>query len=261
MSRNPVLTRGSGVPVLMVHGWAVDHRIMLPLDESFAAHSGGWRRVFVDLLGFGTAAGGPSISHADDIAADLDDLIDREFGGRPFAEVGSSFGAGLARRLAVCRPEQVLGVAMLCPTAEPIPSRRLPEARAVEVAEGLLAGLTDADREQFTAVTTRQTADVWRRFEQYVLPGLRAGNPDVAERIRPALSQSPEAMGPPFLGPVLMMLGRNDTVVGWRNQLDLAEHYPNATVVIADRCGHNIHLEHPVLTHHHLHSWLDTLPV
>ncbi|KQR99355.1 hypothetical protein ASG12_00430 [Williamsia sp. Leaf354] len=259
MSRNPVITRGSGVPVLLVHGWAVDHRIMLPLDESFASHPGAWRRIYVDLPGFGSSAVGPSVSHADDIAADLDDVIDREIGRRPFAVVGSSFGAGLARRLAVRRPDQVLGVAMLCPTAEPIASRRLPETRAVEVDENLLAGLAESDRDQFTAVTTRQTADVWHRFEQYVLPGLRAANPDVVERIRPTLSQSPETMGPPYPGPVLMMLGRNDTVVGWRDQLDLAEHYPNATVVIVDRCGHNVHLEHPELAHHHLHTWLDAL--
>ena len=148
---------------------------------------------------------------------------------------------------------------MLCPTAEPVASRRLPGTRSVEVDKGLLAGLADVDREQFTAVTTRQTADVWRRFERHVLPGLRAADPDVVERIRPALSRSPETMGPPYRGPVLMLLGRNDTVVGWRDQLDLAEHYPNATIAIVDRCGHNVHLEHPDLTHHHLHTWLDAM--
>ncbi|MGU3291472.1 alpha/beta fold hydrolase [Williamsia sp. M5A3_1d] len=254
------MTRGSGVPVLLMHGWAVDHRIMLPLDESFASHARGWRRIYVDLPGFGSSVdGASSMTSADDIAADLDDVIDREIGDRPFAVVGSSFGAGLARRLAARRRDHILGVAMLCPTAEPIASRRLPVARSVEVDEALLAGLDDSDRDQFTAVTTRQTADVWHRFERYVLPGLRAADRDLLERVRPALSQSPETAGPPYLGPVLMMLGRNDTVVGWRDQLELAEHYPNATVAVVDRCGHNVHLEYPDLTHHHLHAWLDAM--
>ncbi len=253
------VSRGYGTPVLFLHGWSVDHRIMLPLDEMVAAHPHPWRRIYVDLPGFGRSAGDNDIAHSDDIAAAIDTFIDDEIGDLPMAVIGSSFGAGLARRLMARDPQRILGCALICPTAEPIDVRRLPAPLVIDRDEALLATLHAADRDDFMSTTVRQDAQMWERFEQCVIPGLRAADPDVVERIRPSLSVSPEASGPAFDRPVLMVMGRNDTIVGWRDQLDLAEHYPDSTVVVIDRCGHNAHLEHPEIVAVHLRTWLDAL--
>ena len=43
--------------VLMLHGFPVDHRILrAPMERLFASHPG-WRRVYVDLPGFGASPG------------------------------------------------------------------------------------------------------------------------------------------------------------------------------------------------------------
>lgn len=61
--RPHVVRRGTGVPLVMVHGNGVDHRLLLELDEVFAA-PGRWERIHVDLPGFGRSPALPRGSAA-----------------------------------------------------------------------------------------------------------------------------------------------------------------------------------------------------
>lgn len=45
-----IVRRGSGAPLILVHGMGVDHRLLLPLDAALEA-AGGWERIYVDLPG------------------------------------------------------------------------------------------------------------------------------------------------------------------------------------------------------------------
>lgn len=251
------IERGSGTPVLFVHGWAVDHRLLLPLDPVFERHRAPWRRLYVDLPGFGATPADPDITSADGFAAALDRWISENIGDQPFAVVASSFGGGLARRLLGERPAQVIGAALLAPTAEPIARRRLPQGTVVEVDEALLATLSAEDAEEFRYTTAHLTTEVWERFTVDVVPGLRAADPSVVASIAPRLSQTPEDGAPPVTRPVLFVLGRQDAVVGWEDQLALLPHYPHATLGLIEGCGHNPHLEHPELVAALLTDWLD----
>ena len=50
-----LVRRGSGVPLVAVHGNGVDHRLLLALDDCFA-QGGDWERIYLDLPGFGETA-------------------------------------------------------------------------------------------------------------------------------------------------------------------------------------------------------------
>lgn len=52
-----VVERGSGVPLVLLHGFSVDHRLLLPLDPLIEA-AGGWRRLYFDLPGHGESPAG-----------------------------------------------------------------------------------------------------------------------------------------------------------------------------------------------------------
>jgi pimeloyl-ACP methyl ester carboxylesterase len=41
-------THGDGMPVVMIHGYTVDHRVLLPLEPAFDARLG-FRRIYIDL--------------------------------------------------------------------------------------------------------------------------------------------------------------------------------------------------------------------
>jgi pimeloyl-ACP methyl ester carboxylesterase len=41
---------GSGTPIVLLHGFGMDHRSLLPLESTFE-RSGLWRRIYLDLPG------------------------------------------------------------------------------------------------------------------------------------------------------------------------------------------------------------------
>ena len=86
------VTRGSGTPLLLVHGFCVDHRLLLALDDAIDAH-GGWRRIYVDLPGMGRTEAGPEIDSLDAVADAVVTFVRQELGDEPFAVLGSPTAA------------------------------------------------------------------------------------------------------------------------------------------------------------------------
>lgn len=252
------LERGSGTPVVMIHGWGVDHRLLLPLDPLFEDHRSGWHRIYVDLPGFGQSPVPPGVDSADDLAERLDDFIDERLGGEPFVVVGNSFGGALARRLVSRRPEQILGFALICPSVLPPERRTLPQPLALAADSRLLDSLDAQVREDFEGNTVHQDVRRWELFRDAVLPGLGAFDREFVDRVTPVLGHMLEKPGT-FERPGLIVLGRQDAVVGWEDQMALLRHYPRTTAVVLDGCGHNAHLEHPDVVGAHIRSWLDEL--
>jgi pimeloyl-ACP methyl ester carboxylesterase len=62
---------------------------------------------------------------------------------------------------------------------------------------------------------------------------------------------------PPYSGPALFMLGRQDSSTGYRDAWRILEHYRRATFVVLDRAGHNAQIEQPALFAALVHEWLD----
>jgi pimeloyl-ACP methyl ester carboxylesterase len=253
------VTRGSGTPLLLVHGFCVDHRLLLPLDGALAAH-GGWRRIYVDLPGMGRSDAGPEVDSTDAVAEAVVRFVQQSLGDEPFAVLGSSYGGMLARHLAAQLPEQVLGLALLAPLVEAEPVARDLPGRTVLVEDAaLLASLHPDDAREYAEMAVVQSPEGWALFRDHALPGLRSFRPEVIERLRARypLTADPEAGSAPFLRPTLLVAGRHDHVVGYRSATALVErHYPHATTAVLDRAGHNVHLDQPVLTAALLDDWL-----
>jgi len=54
-----------------------------------------------------------------------------------------------------------------------------------------------------------------------------------------------------------MVMGRQDTAVGYRDQWELIENFPRASFVILDKAGHNLQIEQEGLFHALVIEWLD----
>ena len=49
---------GSGTPILMIHGWSVDHRLMKGcMEPIFQSLDTPWQRIYFDLPGMGKTKG------------------------------------------------------------------------------------------------------------------------------------------------------------------------------------------------------------
>ena len=240
---------GEGFPVLTLHGAGVDHReVMGCLDPVFAA-STGYRRIYPDLPGMGRTPAPETIGSADDVLDVLLGLIDGVIGDQPLLVVGHSAGGYFAQAIARRRPEQVVGLALLCPLLAGI--HDVPEHEVV-------SGSGDLGNAEFRDYFTVQTAETLDSYERYVEPAAGLADESALERIgaRWELTTRPQEQGP-YRHPTLLVTGRQDSTVGYARAWELLEHFPRATFAVLDRAGHALPHEQPVLIRALVTEWLD----
>ena len=248
---------GEGTPLIVVHGFGVDHRILLPLEEMLQGRA--WQRIYLDLpWAEGAADTGEQTPSelADAVLAEVQEIV----GAGDFAVVGNSFGAIMARHVAHSLPSQCLGLATLAGVFEADHAlRRLPEHQVTLHDADVLEHAGDA-REEFTEMAVVHTPDALERFRQFVLPGLRGANQEVLERLGARYTEvpTPEAdAAEPFQAPSLHVFGRQDQVVGFEDGSALRDHYTRGSFVVLDAAGHNVHLEQSEVVGALVRDWLD----
>ncbi|MFE4541175.1 alpha/beta fold hydrolase [Arthrobacter sp. NPDC056727] len=247
---------GDGVPVLVLHGAGVDHREMLGALDPIFSELAGYRRIYPDLPGMGHTPAPGTINGADDVLDVLLAFVDGVIGDARFRLLGHSAGAYYARAIAGRRPDQVAGLALICPLVEDV--RDLPATQVLHASVDPDETLGAADAGVFRDYFVVQTQATLDRYQEYVLPGMGLVDEGGLERIGQhwLFSTSPGA-GPPYTGPVLIAVGRQDSMVGYASQWDLLRHYPRATFAVLDRAGHALPHEQPGLLKALIAEWLD----
>lgn len=100
---------GSGTRVVLLHGFGLDHRSLLPLESTFE-RSGQWRRLYLDLPG-ATRSPADGVGSSPEVADAVLTEIKERVGTEPFAILGNSYGGMIARYVAHELRSQVLGLA------------------------------------------------------------------------------------------------------------------------------------------------------
>jgi pimeloyl-ACP methyl ester carboxylesterase len=240
---------GDGAAVLALHGAGVDHReVMACLDPVFDA-ARGYRRIYPDLPGMGRTPAPESIASADDVLDVLLGFVDGVIGGEPLLVAGHSVGGYYAQAIATRRPDQVVGLALLCPLLAGI--HDVPD-HEIAVGSGSLG--TDEFRDYFTV----QTPQTLARYESYVQPAIPLADQSALARIgeRWELTGQPEQTGP-YRQPTLLVTGRQDSTVGYARAWELLEHFPHASLAVLDQAGHALPHEQPGLVRALVTEWLD----
>ncbi|MGZ2224539.1 alpha/beta fold hydrolase [Glutamicibacter nicotianae] len=253
--------RGEGTPLIVIHGFGVDHRIMLPLEDMIGEQI--WQRVYLDLP---WAAGAEDTG--DESPRELADSVLEEvthfLAGRSFAVVGNSFGAMVARHMAHALPEQCVGLATLAGAFEMDRAQRvLPRHTATQYDEKVLE-LAGEAREEFAEMAVIHTAENLKSFNRFVLPGIRESKQEVLDRLGEMYStaHAPEiAALEPFVAPSLHVFGRQDQVVGFEDGTAFRNHYIRGTFAILDAAGHNLHIEQPEIVSALIREWLRRVSV
>ncbi|MEV4512032.1 alpha/beta hydrolase [Dactylosporangium sp. NPDC049525] len=256
-----LVTHGAdgGTPVLALHGWSVDHRLMSGCLEPLFTRRPGYRRLYPDLPGMGCTPAGDAAS-SDDLLAAVLALVDAILGTTPFLLVGESYGGYLSRAVVRALPGQVLGLALICPVGQTLDraARIRPPHQVLRTTPGLLAGLDDATRADYTELAVVQTPETLRRFHDEIVPALQLTDHEAIARIerRWHLTEDPDSPTP-FDRPTLILCGRQDSSVGYADQFALLPHYPRATFAVLDVAGHNLQIEQPALFETLMNDWLD----
>jgi pimeloyl-ACP methyl ester carboxylesterase len=252
------VSHGKGLPVLALHGWTPDHRLMTGCLEPVFEDLPGYRRLYPDLPGMGQSPAG-RIDSSDAILDAVLEFVDEQIGDRPFLLIGESYGGYLARGLVVHRPEQVLGLGLICPVGTELEHgrRQVAEHVVLRADPELVASLDAEEAADYTDNAVVRSAETLRRFRADVAPGLALADTEAMQRIRKnwALSIPPES-GPAYPRPTLILTGRQDSATGYAEQYALLPHYPRATYAVLDLAGHNLQYEQPELFGALIREWL-----
>jgi pimeloyl-ACP methyl ester carboxylesterase len=253
---------GSGIPILMIHGWSPDHRLMKGcMEPIFQSMDTPWQRIYFDLPGMGKTQGKPWITGTDQMLNLILEFIDGIIPNQHFVVAGESYGGYLARGIIKERSALVDGLLLICPVAIQETHRdNAPALQVLEKDEEFLNSLSEEDRQYFEGINVLQNKRVWERFREDILPGLKIADYAFLEN---SLGQhvpytvNVDLIEKPYRQPTLMVMGRQDSVVGYRDHWQIIENYPRASFVILDKAGHNMQIEQDILFNAMVKEWLD----
>jgi pimeloyl-ACP methyl ester carboxylesterase len=215
----------------------------------------GFRRLYPDLPGMGRTPAPATITSNDDVLDILLGLIDSTIGDEPFLVMGQSYGGYLARAIANRRPDQAVGLALICPVGAH--TRDVPEHEVLVLSADLTGGLDPDLDASFRSYFVVQTAETLRRFMEHVAPAAALVDESGLTRIfsQWELRDRPGA-AEVYPHPVLVLAGRQDATAGHAGPWELIEHYPRATFAVLDRAGHALLHEQPHLAQALVAEWL-----
>ena len=178
---------GEGRPVLFLHGNPVDHRDLLASVDPVFARRPGYRRLHVDLPGYGGVAADPTALGSDGMLAIVLELIDGLAGDEPVILVGCSWGGYLARGVLTARPERVAAVALICPVVVADRRRRdLDPFCQLVPPDGPLRGGSEADRVDFLDGAVVAGPDQWTYYRTVIAPALATADQATLDRVEAA---------------------------------------------------------------------------
>lgn len=237
---------GAGRTVLVLHGAGVDHREAEACFEPALARGAGLRRVYPDLPGAGRTPAPTSVTSADDVLDVLHGFARALAGDEPVLLAGHSAGGYYAQGFAARWPDEVAGLALVCPL--------LPETRDVPPHRPVVAA-PDLGDEEFRGYFVQQTPAMLDRYERFVAPGAALADEAATQRVGARWELTvPDGAG--FCGPTLLVAGRRDSTVGYAATVDLLDAYPRATLAVLDGAGHALPHEQPGALAALLAGWL-----
>ena len=229
---------GAGKPILFLHGWTMDRRLEVADYERIFSTRAGWRRIYPDLPGMGRSIAKPGLTCQDDVLAALLAFIERVLPGERFVLAGTSLGGYLARAIAAKMWPRIRGLLLRVPAVIPdTAGRTLPDVAPLPPSEGY-------ERKMRTLVQPAIDATI---------PLMHAIRADPA---RYALSFDLATAEKGFGAPTLILAGRQDTTVGYRDAWDIVESYPRATFAVIDGADHVWPVDDPGVLDALVDDWL-----
>ena len=251
--------RGDGLPILFLHGFPGDRRSMLGCLEPVMDKRPGFRRIYLDLPGLGRSLAPLSFASADGLLELLLAFLESVAPG-PFLLAGYSYGGYLAQGIASRLPERLRGLLLICPVVNPEHTRRtLPPQAPCKADSAFLLTLAPSEREQFCAYMMVANAETYQRYCDELLPGLSPVDPEFKSQLELHYGFEQELFSQILEFPTLFIAGRQDSCVGYHDQLTLLEHYPHGTFALLDTAGHNLQLDQPALFEALVLEWLDRI--
>lgn len=248
---------GSGIAVIMVHGFPLSSEIWAPVRPALASVA---RVITPDLLGFGR-------SDKPARSCSIDDLVDEVLatagclGVDRFVAVGHSMGGYIALSLAERHRERLVGLVLVDTRAEADDDagRQRRDVAIRQVQDGGRSDFLDAFLPNLVGATTRGRA-------ARLLGDLRAIADDVPDHVLIACMEAMRdrrdrgTLLHSLDLPTLVMVGEEDSVTPPELARQMVERLPRGTLSVIPGAGHTPSVERPIAFAQTLTSFLVELP-
>jgi pimeloyl-ACP methyl ester carboxylesterase len=235
--------KGSGPPLVLIHGHPFDRSMWTPQVEAFAAR--GWRVIAPDLRGYGQSTVVPGTTTLSDFARDIAALLDH-LGVDGFVLSGLSMGGQIAMECYRLFSGRIQGLVL---------------------ADTFAAAETDEGKAWRNALADRLLREGMAPYADEVLPKMMAphnvaAQPAVAAHVLRMMRGAPAAgaaaalrgraerpdyvpMLPKVAVPTLVVVGSDDEYTPVADAEVLRDGIPGATLVVIEGAGHLPNLERP----------------
>jgi 3-oxoadipate enol-lactonase len=238
-----VETAGRGAPLLMVHGFPLDHSMWRAQIDHFAASH---QVVAVDLRGFGQSVVTPGKVSMAQLADDCRGILDALEIEEPVTFCGLSMGGYVGWQFARKYPARLRRL-IQCDTRA-IADTAEAAAGRMKLAEHVLAAGTGPVSQAM--------------LPKLIAPGTRERRPDVVEALRAMIAAAPPAgvaaalhclaERPDVTGwladirvPALLIVGAQDAISPPEEMRSIAAALPDARLVVIPEAGHMAPMENP----------------
>jgi pimeloyl-ACP methyl ester carboxylesterase len=235
--------KGSGPPLVLIHGHPFDRSMWTPQVEAFAAR--GWRVIAPDLRGYGQSTVVPGTTTLSDFARDIAALLDH-LGVDGFVLSGLSMGGQIAMECYRLFSGRIQGLVL---------------------ADTFAAAETDEGKAWRNALADRLLREGMAPYADEVLPKMMAphnvaAQPAVAAHVLRMMRGAPAAgaaaalrgraerpdyvpMLPQVAVPALVVVGSDDEYTPVADAEILRDGIPGSTLVVIEGAGHLPNLERP----------------
>jgi pimeloyl-ACP methyl ester carboxylesterase len=251
---------GEGKPIIMLHGYAVDHRLMKGCMEPVFDNRDEYKRIYIDLPGMGKTKGEDWIVSSDVMLDIVIEFINKIIPNENFLLAGESYGGYLARGIVYKITNRVDGLLLLCPAIIPdFKKRDVPKHIILKKDDNLLSKLDPYEAEMFNSIQVVQSEKVWNRYRDEISSGIKLADNNFLSNLRQngyGFFFDVDALKEKFSKPTLILLGRQDSSVGYKDAWSILDNYPRGTFAILDRAGHNLQIEQEELFNALVNEWI-----
>ncbi|MHC5372993.1 alpha/beta fold hydrolase [Enterococcus sp. LJL120] len=242
---------GSGPTIYFLHGLGVDLTSMKVIYEPFFKGRT-FRRVYLDLPGMGQSEMPADLESSDDVLAILLAFIKQDSSQEKFQLCGHSYGGYLCLAVAQVMSQQVDQLFLTAPVVVANNHNR----QTTPIKTILLDNYIDPHPawENFATMNVNISQQHWLTYQRAILPGVSRFKSAAWHQIQfspenkytLSIEAAIQKKSQDYRGTIL--LGKNDDVVGFQQQLALITPTNQLEVAVLNDTGHNVFIDSPEMT-------------
>lgn len=252
--------KGEGKPIIIIHGYSLDHRLMIGCMEPIFSTKDGYKRIYIDLPGMGKSESAKWITNSDIMLDIVIEFIETIIPNQNFLIVGESYGGYLSRGVLFKMKDRIDGVLLICPVIiADNKKRNVPEHVVLLKDNELLSKLPPEGAEIINSMLVIQSEKIYKRCINEIMPGFEVADDRFLQKLQEngyGFSFNVDKVNKKFDKPALIILGRQDSCVGYKDAWNILDNFPRATFSVLDRAGHNLQIEQEKLFYSLTNEWL-----